>query len=246
MEIRTFFTINELKDCAEVADSLIVFDIFGASTMITAALQYGALRAVPLGRLAEGIKLKEILGQENVILCGENSGKPIKEFDMGNSPTSLRAAGVQDKLFAYLSQELVETADMSGQTPNIWLGCFNNIRAITLNVIEQKIIHIVCLGKGEKLSFEDAVCAGMLIDLLWKTNPDEQGLSDNASTARFLFGRHVNDIFGLLKESARGQKLVAGNRQKDLEYIAQIGLTNVIPQLASDRTHFSVANSLNI
>jgi len=246
MEIRTFFTINELKDFPEPADSLIIFDIFGASTMITAALQGGALRAVPLTRPGEGAHLKEILGKDNVLLCGERDGKPVKDFDLTCSPVSLRAANLKDRLFGILSEELSETIELSGHTPTIFLGCFNNVKAIALNIIGRKAVHLACLGKGEKLSFEDTVCAGMLIELLWKENPDERGLNDNSVTARYLFGRHVNDIFGLLKESVRGQKLVAANRQSDLEYIAQIGVSNVIPLLAADRTHFTVANSLTI
>lgn len=246
MEIRAFFNINELKDFADPAESLVIFDLFGASTMITAALQNGALRAIPLGSVEEGIKLREILGNDNVVLCGETDGELANGFDLGNSPTSLPAVKIKDTLFAYLSEELVETGDLSEQTPNIWLGCFNNINAIALNLLDQKLIHLVCLGKGENLSFEDAVCAGMLIDLLWKGNPDEKGLNDAASTARFLYGRHANNIFGLLKESTRGRAMVAKNNQNDLEYFAQIGQTNVIPQLAADRTHFSILNSLTI
>lgn len=246
MEIRTFFTINELKDFSEPAESLIVFDVFGASTMITSALQNGALRAVPISAPEEGIKLRQILGKENVLICGEQDGKTAEEFDLNNSPTQLRIAKPQDQLFAYLSPDLVEAIDISQQTPKIFLGCFNNIKAVALNVIGQNLLHLVCLGKGEKLSFEDAVCAGILVDLLWKGNPDESGLNDNASTARFLYGRHINDIFGLLKQSARGQKLIESNQHKDLEFIAQIGTSNVIPQLAPDRTHFAVANSLSL
>jgi 2-phosphosulfolactate phosphatase len=180
MEIRAFFTINELQEFSEPAESLVIFDLFGASTMITAALQNGALRAIPIGSSEEGIKLRDILGKDNVLLCGEKDNVPPRGFDFGNSPASLRAAGVKDKLFAYLSDELAEAGDLSGQTPNIMLGCFNNIKAVALNLIDQKLINLVCLGKGEKLSFEDAVCAGMLIDLLWKGNPDEKGLNDNA------------------------------------------------------------------
>jgi 2-phosphosulfolactate phosphatase len=246
MEIRAFFTINELKDFTEPAESLVIFDIFGASTMITSALQNGALRAVPLSAPEEGIKLRQILGKENVLLCGEQDGKPNENFDLNNSPILLRAAKPKDKLFACLSPELADIIEISQQTPEILLGCFNNIKALALNVIGRNLLHVVCLGKGERLSFEDAVCAGMLIDLLWKGNPDEKGLNDNASTARFLYGRHLNDIFGLLKQSARGQNLVDKNRHKDLEHIAQVGATNTIPQLAPDRTHFVAANGLSL
>lgn len=244
MEIRTFFTINELRDFAEPAESLVIFDIFGASTMITSALLNGALRAVPLSAPEEGIKLRQILGKDNVLLCGEHNSKIVEDFELNNSPFLLRSAKLTDRLFAYYSPELAEIIDISHQTPKIYLGCLNNIKALVLNVTEYNLLHIVCLGKGERLSFEDTVCAGMLIDLLWKGNPDERGLNDNASTARFLYGRHVNDIYGLLKQSTRGQNLVDNNRHKDLEYIAQISVTNIIPQLAPDRTHFTIANNL--
>jgi len=185
MEIRTFFTINELKDFGEPAESLVIFDIFGASTMITSALQNGALRAVPLSVPEEGVKLRQILGKDNVLLCGEQDAKPYEDFDLNNSPILLRAAKPKDRLFAYLSPELADIIEISQQTPEIFLGCLNNIKALALNVIGRNLLHVVCLGKGEKLSFEDAVCAGMLIDLLWKGNPDEKGLNVNASPARF-------------------------------------------------------------
>ncbi|NLI17069.1 MAG: hypothetical protein GX409_12370 [candidate division Zixibacteria bacterium] len=246
MEIRTFFTINELKDFSEPAESLVIFDIFGASTMITSALQNGALRAVPIGNPEEGIKLRQILGKDNVILCGKYHGAPLKEFDLNSSPALLGVSKPKDRLFAFLSPELTEAIEVSSQTPDIFLACFNNINAVAMNILGRDLINIVCLGKGETMSLEDAVCAGMLIDLLLKDIPHERGLNDNSVTSRYLYNRHENDIFGFLKESNRGQELIAVNRRADLEYIALINSSNVIPQLAPDRTHFTVAGTLQL
>jgi 2-phosphosulfolactate phosphatase len=238
MEIRVFFTLSELEELGEPAESLIIFDIFGASTMITASLTHGSLRIVPVSTVEEAIKLGKILGRDNVILCGEENGRRAAEFDMGNSPLEFDGMAVEGKVIIYLSEELSRIINSTVNTSKIMLGGFNNIKALSETVKETQPLHLLCAGKGENLSFEDAACAGMLVELLAKGNDEDKGLNDTAVTARYLYGRHAENIFGLLNESKRGQNLAKENRQRDLEYIATIDSTNVIAQLSVDRTHF--------
>lgn len=230
--------MTELEEFGEPADILVIFDIFGASTMIAAALINGSQRVVPIAGADEAIKLGQILGRESVILCGEKNNLPIPDFDMINSPVEFDRMAITGKTVIYLSEEISRVIGLKAASPRILLGNFNNIIALAENTKEFKLVHLLCAGRGETLSFEDAVCAGMLVDLLTRNPHDEKGINDTAVTSRYLYGRHANDILGLLKESARGRKLLKQNRQRDLEYMAQIGRSDIIPQLAEDRTHF--------
>jgi phosphosulfolactate phosphohydrolase-like enzyme len=70
MEILTFFTPIELNELAESAEVMVVFDVMGGSSTVTAALNGGVSRVVPVSKEEEAIRLGQILGRDYVMLSG--------------------------------------------------------------------------------------------------------------------------------------------------------------------------------
>jgi len=237
MEILTFFTPLELNELTESADVMIVFDVLGGSTTITAALNGGISRAVPVSRVDEALRLAQILGRDYVLLAGEKNGRKVQGFDITCSPLEFTNGIAKGKTLVFLSDEFVEAVQGTNHSNRIIMGCFNNIEAIVESIGRPDRVHLLCAGRSGKFSFEDAVCAGMLIETYIRRWGCEDGLNDASVTSRYLYGRHTHDILQLLRDSNRGQFLARNGRERDLKFTARTNITRIVPQLSEDKTH---------
>ena len=75
--------------------------------------------------------------------------------------------------------------------------------------VSRDMLTMVCAGKQGRFALEDAVCAGMLIDLLAKENNFD--LSDGAGAARALFKMNEQSIADLL-EGVRARQVPQQHR----------------------------------
>ena len=227
-----------------------VFDIFGGSKVTIGAFNSGVQRLVPFTDYREAKRLKQILGQDAVILCGEKDGQKYDGFDLGCSPKEFEPAICRNKIMAYVSEIFGEIIQVTAPFKKVPVGGFNNLSRLADSLKDEPMINLYCAGRGEIFSFEDAVCAGMLISKLSRGKPatagkpTDKGLDDNSVTARYLYDHHKSDLFGMLKQSERGQKLVKLGRQSDLEYMAKVDISSVIPCLVEDRSHFVLSDNL--
>jgi 2-phosphosulfolactate phosphatase len=243
MEILTFFAPVELTELAESAEVMIVFDVLGGSTTVTAALNGGISRVVPVSRVEEAIRLGQILGRDYALLSGEKNGLKIQGFDITCSPLEFGNGIAKGKTLVFLSDSFSEAVQKSNHSKRILLGCFNNIEAIVESIGRPDKVHLLCVGKSGKFSFEDAVCAGMFIETVLRRYGGEDGLNDASVTSRYLYGRHTHDIFQLLRDSGRGQYLAKNGRERDLKFIARTNISKMVPALSEDKTHIFSADA---
>lgn len=237
MDILTFFTPAEMASVKLESEMVIVIDVLRGTTTITSAFKSGASKIIPVGDLAHTHTLREKLGRENVILCGSLNGENIDGFELGNSPTDYSPAKVQRKTLLYCSVNMAKALSVARYQSRILLGCFNNMNAVLSSIGSPPALLLLCAGKSGRFAVEDAVCAGMFIQMLLNKMEGEISLNDASTTARYLYYRHHRDIAGMLNQSSHGIFLSKLGLAGDLEYAAQTNTVNIVPELSLEKDH---------
>ena len=237
MDILTFFTPAEMSGVDYIPDAVIIFDVLRGSTTISSAFKSGTSRIIPAADIGKANDLAEKIGRGNVLLCGSTNGEKIEGFDLSGSPLEASGDRVAGKTIIYLAVNISNAISASKKAARVLIGCFNNMQAVLESIGHPRTIHLVCAGKMGRFSFEDAVCAGMFVQLVVDSFSGEIALNDASSTARFLYYRHHRDLEGMLRQSSQGHHLSKLGYDDDLEYAAQISNINIVPELSLDKTH---------
>lgn len=237
-QISLFYSTAEMSAAAAGGGALIVTDVMGAGATVIAAFERGIRRVIPVADAAEALRLREILGGENVMLCGEEDGRLIEGFDADYIISGIVGEKIADKELVLYSGELAGLETASSVATNIYIGCFNNMKAVVERIEQSPSLVILCAGRPGKFSIADSVCAGMLIDRLLQDNDDERGLNDAAVTARYLYQKNKGGILELLRETERGRLLIKRGADDELINLARVDVSQTVPVYKPDSRFF--------
>jgi 2-phosphosulfolactate phosphatase len=81
-------------------------------------------------------------------------------------------------------------------------------------------------GKRGKFSLEDAVCAGMMIDLLEKRGVD---VTDGARAACIIYKAFDGDLLEMARISEHGRTLIRLGFEEDLGFCVQTNVSSLVP-----------------
>jgi len=84
--VEVCFLPGELEESWLTGRTVIVVDLLRASTTIAHALFNGARDVIPVESPEKARELRDSIGRDAALLCGERSGVKIDGFDLGNSP----------------------------------------------------------------------------------------------------------------------------------------------------------------
>jgi 2-phosphosulfolactate phosphatase len=91
----------------------------------------------------------------------------------------------------------------------------------------QREIVILCSGKQGNIGIEDLVFAGSCVEIL-KSQMNVE-LTDAAKISCLIYEHYSADVLGMLFDCEHGQYLASIGLAEDLEFCAQMDVTNVIP-----------------
>jgi hypothetical protein len=113
----------------------------------------------------------------------------------------------------------------------ILIGCFLNAAAVVeeLRNAEGDII-IICAGWKTRLSLEDMLCAGLIIDRLCEGQlPDDA--TDGAKLAHVLYQKYSADIESAVSLSNHAIRLKDIAHPNDISYCSQLDRISIVPYM---------------
>ncbi len=207
----------------------VVIDVLRATSSVVAALRNGAREVIPVETMEFAMKIS---GGQN-ILAGERNSMKIEGFDFGNSPLEFTPEATEGKSVIFYTTNGSKALVRAKFSKNLFAAAYLNVTAVAEKLIElNEDFVILCAGDNGMFSLDDTLCAGKLIEIIDGKVPDLQ-LTDAAKASLKLNKVCGSDIFSVLKETEHGKELIDAGYEKDLEFIAQLNYTDIVPFMES-------------
>jgi 2-phosphosulfolactate phosphatase len=210
--------------------TVIVIDVFRASSSIVTAFAHGAKAIYPVRTVEEAKRLRG----ENRLLVGERYGKMISGFDLGNSPCQLATDAVRGKEIVMTTTNGTQALAIAREGKHVFVGCLLNAKAVSQAAGQTgNEIIILCSGSRGQFSLEDSVAAGFILSHLAKDHADltldDLGLLLLHSTQWF------QNQLPLLKQSAAGQRNRKLGNERDLDACLELDRYSIVPCLVGEK-----------
>jgi 2-phosphosulfolactate phosphatase len=205
--------------------AVVVVDILRATSCMTTALAHGIDGIATFAKLDECLTMKS----KGFYTAGERDGKKVEGFDFGNSPFEYMEPSLKGKKIAFTTTNGTQAIAKSVGASHVIIGSFLNLSAVAeyLTSLKENIL-VVCSGWKGKVSLEDTLFAGALIEKL----QTKVTLACDAPLASLhLYEMAKHDMLGYLKNSSHVQRLARLNIHKDIEFCLKHDQYNVIPVL---------------
>ncbi len=106
----------------------VVIDVFRAFSVAPHAFDRGAARVFPVGEIAEAFELSRRF--PGAVLAGERHARKLPGFDIGNSPTEVRALDLSGKVFVHTTHAGTQGLVNASAADEVLTGSFVNISAV--------------------------------------------------------------------------------------------------------------------
>jgi 2-phosphosulfolactate phosphatase len=245
------------------AGVVVVIDILRASTTITAALAAGAREVVPCFEVEEALERAAKLGRtgeakktpasapgehREPLLGGERGGLPIDGFDLGNSPSEYGPQVVAGRTVVFTTTNGTRALVACSAAKHVLIGSFVNCSALVQQLDGELPIHLLCAGTRGRVTRDDILFAGCVVDRLAKV-VDEEAMNDSARIARDVWnhamegftppGRRANQrLAEALRDTQGGRNLKNVGLERDIVDAADFDRYNFVPVL--DAAHWRI------
>ncbi len=203
---------------------VILVDILRASSTITTILSNLAKSVITVKTVEEAMKYRN---KEEILIAGERNGYKIKSFDFGNSPLEFTRERIRDKDIVITTSNFSKAASKYKNTENVVILSSLNFKAVIDWILSSSFNKaiIVPAGKQGYPSIEDDYISTIA----------KRCIEHNTV---YPLKREI--LYEILKASPHGRHLISIGHSKDLEYISQPNIFNIVPKRNKKRDIFQI------
>jgi len=229
MRVHVALTPGEFPALDLAGGAAMVIDVLRATTSVVAACAAGCRQVIPV---ADAAAARERAARvPGALLAGERGGDPIAGFDLGNSPLEFTADRVAGRTLILTTTNGTAAMLAAGSAAVAAIAALTNVEAAARWAAAQGCdVTLLCSGEKGRLSLEDAVCAGIVVDLLAAESRIEA--SDAAIIARRAGQYYARDLSRLVEDSTWARKLTRAGREADLAVCLAFAGLDVVPRIA--------------
>lgn len=215
------------------SDTVILIDIFRASSTIVTAFANGTKEIIPCVEIEQVLNLKS--KNSKILTAGERNGEKIIGFDLDNSPISFNSDIVENKTIAISTTNCTKAIAIAKNSKEIAFASFLNINSvveyITHNNMEIERCVILCAGHNEEESEEDNLFAA---ELLYKMK-DKLEVSLCNKSNELLVSRESTDVtLDKLRNSTHALRLENLGKRNDIDFSLIFNKFDCVPIYAND------------
>ena len=228
MQVDVIPNVTEARSDDFVQKTVIVVDVLRATSTIVTALAHGCAGIAPVETVQQAKQMRE----PGILLGGERFGKKISGFDLGNSPLEYNEEAVCGKSVVLTTTNGTRAIQKAQRASFVLAACMLNAAACARKSLElNRDIVILCAGTQDHFSLEDGLCAGLLVDELYRNCNDLEEVNDFGKAMRWAYLAAEHRIREELMESSGGKKLIRLGFGEDVLYCAQINEYELVPVL---------------
>lgn len=229
MKLNVFLSPVIVDELYFTGKTTVVIDVLRATSTIATAIVNGAKEVVPVASIEFAVKVSGGMFGGQTLLGGERNTKKIEGFALGNSPFEYSKDIVEGKSIVLFTTNGSKSIVKAKYSENLYTCSFLNITSVAKHLITLSTdVEIVCAGRNNYFSIEDAVCAGMLVSKIKKVKADAF-LNDSGTAVLTLYEKYGDNLIKMMRESDHGKLLIENGFEADLEYCSQIDTLDVIP-----------------
>ncbi len=211
--------------------TVVVIDVLRASSTIVTALANGAKSIIPVADMGKAGTIAQQLDAKTYLLCGERDGKKIEGYAMGNSPLEYTRETVEGKTLILTTTNGTVAISRSEEAAEILIASFLNVSAVAEAIKSAKNeVKFVCAGWKSRLSMEDLLCAGMIIDKVYDGAIPDDSL-DGAKVAHGLYTKFSRSLKKTIRDSNHAVRLMELGSEADIPYCSEIDRYDLVPRL---------------
>ena len=213
--------------------TIIIIDIFRASSSICTAFANGAKSVIPVGEVEEAREYK----LKGCLVAAERDGFVLDFADFGNSPFNFTKEAVNDKTIIYSTTNgtgIIKTA-LSANPATVAVGSFLNISALVrwIDAQENNVV-LFCAGWKKRFNLEDTLFAGAVAEQLMQTGRYST-ICDSTHAAMDLWSVAGNDLRGYIEKAAQRSRLREKNLDDCIDFCLTCDFTTFIPVVKEGR-----------
>ncbi len=211
--------------------TVVIIDVLRASSTIVTALANGAKGIIPVEDMGKAGTIAQQLDAKTYLLCGERDGKKIEGYALGNSPLDYTRETVEGKTLILTTTNGTVAISRSLGAEEVLIGSFLNASAVAEAVkASANDVMFVCAGWKSRLSMEDLLCAGLIIDLVHGGAPGGDA-PDGATIAHGLYIKFTHSLKKTIRATNHSMRLKELGSEADIPYCSEIDLFNHVPRL---------------
>jgi 2-phosphosulfolactate phosphatase len=229
--------LPKLTDPHSVAgQTVVVTDVLRATTTIISALSNGLRQVIPTPTIPLALELKQQLGP-GVILGGERGGVIIPGFHQGNSPREFTPELVRGRELVLCTTNGTVAMEACRGAERVLIGALVNLSAVVAELHAAPRVLVVCAGTDGKITSEDSLFAGAVVERLAGHHQGAVALDDQAQIAlgwweaaklRMSRGEALAEILG---QGLGGRNLRRLKYDEDIRFCAEIDRLPFVPEL---------------
>jgi len=240
MTIDVYFSPVEVEEASLEGRTAVVIDVIRATTCMVEAMANGARGIFPTLHPENAIKLASDLGREDTLLCGERKGLKIEGFDLGNSPGEFTSEVVGGKQLVMSTTNGTRALLAVEDAAKVLAASFMNLSSVARALVDTEELVVVCAGRQDRFSLDDALCAGVLIRKVLEGKKSvplldvEPVLNDGARVVLDLAEKYTpNEAF--LRSTLAGKVLKEVGLDGDLALCASLDRHNLVTEMKERR-----------
>ena len=163
----TIRTLHLIEGAKQARGLCVIIDVFRAFSLECYLTDRGAAQIRPVGSVEETLRLHQKL--PGSVLIGERGGAKIDGFDFGNSPSTVPADAVKDRIVLHTTSAGTQGIVNATHAGELITGSLVNAKAIAAYIAKRQPeeVSLVCMGNaGVAPAEEDELCAAYIESLL--------------------------------------------------------------------------------
>jgi 2-phosphosulfolactate phosphatase len=234
MNVDVFFSPAVVDEASVDGRTAVVIDVIRATSCVVEALANGARGIFPTTLPEEAVKLASSLGREDTLLCGERKGLKIEGFDLGNSPREFVEEVVKGKQLVMSTTNGTRAFLAAEDADRVLAASFLNLSAVTGALKGVEALTIVCAGRENRFSLDDALCAGFLLKKLVEGDHVAIRGNDAARAVLDMAEKYLPDE-AFLRSTKAGEALGEIGMEGDLAFCALLDRHAIVPEMRERR-----------
>src|SRR5918997_607206 len=230
--LRVLMTRQEIEPEKLPDATVVVVDVFLATTTLLTIYENGARNVFPVATLEEAEEVGERLDGAHLLRGGEQGAERIEGYDLGPYPKEYAPVVVGGKDVVFVTTNGTQAIAAAANAGELLIGCMRNAPAVAryLEASGTESVYVVCAGSAGRFTLEDFLGASAILSRLNGDGYlDDWRLNDAAWLALEFAERYEGREKDALKRSRAGRWFLENDMAEEIEIVGDVGASDLVP-----------------